>query len=82
MKYYIAFYMAAWIISLAKLYYPSINFLASIESNSVLVRRKFLGWVIAAPAFAIMTPFLFPVSLSDRASKVFIVAFCDKALGK
>ena len=82
MKYFLAFYIAAWIISLAKLYYPSISLLAAIESSSVLVRRKFLGWVIAAVAFAIMTPFLFPVSLSDRATRVFIVAFCDKALEK
>ena len=82
MKYFLAFYTAAWIISLAKLYHPSISLLAAIESSSVLVRRKFLGWVIAAVAFAIMTPFLFPVSLSDRATRVFIVAFCDKALEK
>jgi hypothetical protein len=82
MKYFLAFYIAAWVISLAKLYYPSIRLLAAIESSSVLVRRKFLGWVIAAVAFAIMTPFLFPVSLSDRATRVFIVAFCDKALEK
>ena len=82
MKYFLAFYTAAWVISLAKLYYPSIRLLAAIESSSVLVRRKFLGWVVAALAFAIMTPFLFPVSLSNRATRVFIVAFCDKALEK
>tara|TARA_R100000742_G_C4252458_1_gene70638 strand:+ start:531 stop:779 length:249 start_codon:yes stop_codon:yes gene_type:complete len=82
MKYFIAFYTAAWIISMMKLYYPSIKTLKEVESNSVLVRNQFLGWMVAAPAFAIGTPLLFPISLSNRATKEFIVAFCDKALEK
>ena len=80
MKYFIAFYVAAWIISMMKLYYPSIKTLKEVESNSVLVRNQFLGWLVAAPAFAIGTPLLFPISLSNTATKQFIVAFCDRAL--
>jgi hypothetical protein len=81
MKYYIAFYIAAWILSLAKLYYPSIRFLKSIESDSVLVRQEKIGWAVAIVGFGIATPLTFPVALSDKLSRVFIVAFCDKALG-
>ncbi len=80
MKYFIAFYIAAWIISLMKLYYPSIKTLKAIESNSILVRNQFLGWLVAASAFAIGTPLLFPITLSNTATKQFIVAFCDRAL--
>ena len=80
MKYFVAFYVAAWIISMMKLYYPSIKTLKEVDSNSVLVRNQFLGWLVAAPAFAIGTPLLFPITLSNKATKQFIVAFCDRAL--
>ena len=80
MKYFIAFYIAAWIISLIKLYYPSIKTLKAIESNNILVKNEFLGWIVAASAFAIGTPLLFPITLSNTATKQFIVAFCDRAL--
>ena len=82
MKYFIAFYVAAWIISMMKLYYPSIKTLKEVDSNSVLVRNQFLGWLVAAPAFAIGTPLFFPIALSNTATKQFIVAFCDRALEK
>ena len=80
MKYFIAFYIAAWIICLMKLYYPSIKTLKAVDSNSILVRNQFLGWLVAAPAFALGTPLFFPIALSNRATKQFIVAFCDRAL--
>jgi hypothetical protein len=82
MKYFIAFYISAWIISLAKLYYPSIKFLKAVGSESVLVRNEFLGWIVAVSAFGVGTLLLFPISLSNSASKQFIVAFCDRALEK
>jgi hypothetical protein len=82
MKYFIAFYISAWIISLAKLYYPSLKLLKTVESESVLVRNEFLGWIIAVLAFGVGTFVLFPIALSNSASKQFIVAFCDRALEK
>ena len=80
MKTFFALYIAAWILSVAKLYYPSIRFLKSIDSDSILVKREGLGWAIAIVGFGIATPLTFPISLSDKLSKEFIVAFCDKAL--
>ena len=80
MKTFFAFYIAAWILSVAKLYYPSIRFLKRIESDSILVRQEKIGWCIAIVGFGIATPLTFPIALSDKLSKEFIVAFCDKAL--
>ena len=80
MKYFIAFYIAGWVVSLARLYYPSIRFLKSVESSSVLVQREKLGWAIAILGFGIATPLTLPIALSDKLSKEFVVAFCDKAL--
>jgi hypothetical protein len=81
MKTFLAFYIAAWMLSLAKLYYPSLRFLKSVDSDSVLVRQEKLGWFVAIVGFGLATPATFPIALSDRLSKEFIVAFCDKALG-
>ena len=80
MKYFIAFYIAGWVVSLARLYYPSIRFLKSVESSNVLVQREKLGWAIAILGFGIATPLTLPIALSDKLSKEFVVAFCDKAL--
>ena len=80
MKYFIAFYIAGWVVSLVRLYYPSIRFLKSVESSNVLVQREKLGWAIAILGFGIATPLTLPIALSDKLSKEFIVAFCDKAL--
>lgn len=80
MKYFLAFYIAGWVVSLARLYYPSIRFLKSVESNNVLVQREKLGWAIAILGFGIATPLTLPIALSDKLSKEFVVAFCDKAL--
>ena len=80
MKYFMAFYIATWIFAMAKLYYPSVRFLKSVDSDSVLVRREKLGWFVASIGFAIAVPLLLPISLSDKYSKEFIVAFCDRAL--
>ena len=80
MKYFLAFYIAGWIISLARLYYPSIRFLKSVESTNVLVQREKLGWAVAILGFGMATPLTLPIALSDKLSKEFIVAFCDKAL--
>lgn len=81
MKTFLALYIAAWILSVAKLYYPSLRFLKSVESDSVLVRQEKLGWFVAIVGFGLTTPLTFPIALSDKLSKEFIVAFCDKALG-
>ncbi len=81
MKYFIAFYIAAWIMSLAKLYYPSIRFLKGIGSDTVLVRLEGTGWFVASIGFGIATPLLFPIALSPKLSREFIIAFCDRALG-
>ena len=80
MKYFLAFYIAGWIISLARLYYPSIRFLKSVESTNVLVQREKLGWAVAILGFGMATPLTLPIALSDKLSREFIVAFCDKAL--
>ena len=80
MKTFFALYIAAWILSVAKLYYPSIRFLKSVGSDSILVRQEKLGWFVAIIGFGVTTPITFPVALSDKLSKEFIVAFCDKAL--
>jgi len=80
MKYFIAFYIAGWVVSLVRLYYPSIRFLKSVESSNVLVQREKLGWAIAILGFGIATPLTLPIALSDKLSKEFVVAFCDKAL--
>ena len=80
MKYFIAFYIAGWIISLARLYYPSIRFLKRIESDSILVTQEKIGWAMAILGFGMATPLTLPIALSDKLSKEFIVAFCDKAL--
>jgi len=80
MKYFLAFYIAGWVISLARLYYPSIRFLKSVESTNILVQREKLGWAIAILGFGMATPLTLPIALSDKLSKEFIVAFCDKAL--
>ena len=80
MKYFLAFYIAGWVISLARLYYPSIRFLKSVESTNVLVQREKLGWAVAILGFGMATPLTLPIALSDKLSKEFIVAFCDKAL--
>ena len=80
MKYFLAFYIAGWIISLARLYYPSIRFLKSVESTNILVQREKLGWAVAILGFGMATPLTLPIALSDKLSKEFIVAFCDKAL--
>jgi hypothetical protein len=80
MKYFIAFYIAGWVVSLVRLYYPSIRFLKSVESGNVLVQREKLGWAIAILGFGIATPLTLPIALSDKLSKEFVVAFCDKAL--
>ncbi len=80
MKTFFALYIAAWILSVAKLYYPSIRFLKRIESDSILVRQEKIGWCIAIVGFGIATPLTFPIALSDKLSKEFIVSFCDKAL--
>lgn len=80
MKYFLAFYIAGWAVSLARLYYPSIRFLKSVESSNVLVQREKLGWAIAILGFGIATPLTLPIALSDKLSKEFVVAFCDKAL--
>ena len=82
MKYFLAFYLAAWIMSLLKLYYPSVRTLKQVDKESILVRREMLGWIVAGVGFLLVTPFTFPVSLSEKLSKEFIVAFCDKALEK
>ena len=55
MKYFIAFYIAGWVVSLVRLYYPSIRFLKSVESSNVLVQREKLGWAIAILGFGIAT---------------------------
>jgi len=80
MKTFFALYIAAWILSVAKLYYPSIRFLKSIDSDSILVKREGLGWAVAIVGFGIATPLTLPIALSDKLSREFIVAFCDKAL--
>ena len=80
MKYFLAFYIAGWVVSLARLYYPSIRFLKSVESTNILVQREKLGWAVAILGFGIATPLTLPIALSDKFSKEFIVAFCDKAL--
>ena len=80
MKYFVAFYIAGWVISLARLYYPSIRFLKSVESTNILVQREKLGWAVAILGFGMATPLTLPIALSDKLSKEFIVAFCDKAL--
>jgi hypothetical protein len=80
MKYFLAFYIAGWVISLARLYYPSIRFLKSVESTNILVQREKLGWAVAILGFGMATPLTLPIALSDKLSKEFIVAFCDKAL--
>jgi len=80
MKYFIAFYIAGWVVSLVRLYYPSIRFLKSVESSNILVQREKLGWAIAILGFGIATPLTLPIALSDKLSKEFVVAFCDKAL--
>ena len=80
MKYFLAFYIAGWIISLARLYYPSIRFLKSVESTNILVQREKLGWAVAILGFGMATPLTLPIALSDKLSREFIVAFCDKAL--
>tara|TARA_A100001011_G_scaffold394971_2_gene488650 strand:+ start:3234 stop:3485 length:252 start_codon:yes stop_codon:yes gene_type:complete len=79
-KYFIALYIAGWIFSVARLYYPSIRFLKSAGSDSALVKQEYLGWVVAIVGFGLTTPLTLPVALSDKLSKEFIVAFCDKAL--
>jgi hypothetical protein len=56
--------------------------LKAVGSESVLVRNEFLGWIVAVSAFGVGTLLLFPISLSNSASKQFIVAFCDRALEK
>ena len=66
MKTFIALYIAAWILSVAKLYYPSIRFLKSVDSDSILVRQEKLGWAVAIIGFGIATPATFPVALSDK----------------
>jgi len=80
MKYFLAFYIAGWVISLARLYYPSIRFLKSVESTNILVQREKLGWAVAILGFGMATPLTLPIALSDKLSREFIVAFCDKAL--
>ena len=80
MKYLLAFYIAGWIISLARLYYPSIRFLKKFSSDSILVQREYVGWAVAIVGFGIATPLTLPIALSDKLSREFIVAFCDKAL--
>ena len=80
MKYFLAFYIAGWVISLARLYYPSIRFLKSVESTNILVQREKLGGAVAILGFGMATPLTLPIALSDKLSKEFIVAFCDKAL--
>jgi hypothetical protein len=80
MKTFLAFYIAAWILSVARLYYPSIRFLKKVSSDSILVRQEKLGWCVAIIGFGMATPLTFPIALSDKLSKEFIVAFCDKAL--
>jgi len=80
MKYFIAFYIAGWVLSLLRLYYPSIKFLKRFKIESILVEREYLGWFVAIIGFGIATPLTLPIALSDKLSKEFIVAFCDKAL--
>ncbi len=80
MKYFIALYIAGWILSVAKLYYPSVAFLKSVDSDSILVKQEYFSWVVATIAFGMATPLLLPIALSDKLSKEFIVAFCDRAL--
>jgi uncharacterized membrane protein len=80
MKYFIAFYIAGWILSLVRLYYPSIKFLKRFKIESILVEREYLGWFVAIIGFGVATPLTLPIALSDKLSKEFIVAFCDRAL--
>jgi hypothetical protein len=80
MKYFIAFYIAGWVLSLLRLYYPSIKFLKRFKIESILVEREYLGWFVAIIGFGIATPLTLPIALSDKLSKEFIVAFCDRAL--
>jgi uncharacterized membrane protein len=80
MKYFIAFYIAGWVLSLVRLYYPSIKFLKRFKIESILVEREYLGWFVAIIGFGVATPLTLPIALSDKLSKEFIVAFCDRAL--
>jgi hypothetical protein len=80
MKYFIAFYIAGWVLSLLRLYYPSIKFLKRFKIESILVEREYVGWFVAIIGFGIATPLTLPIALSDKLSKEFIVAFCDRAL--
>jgi hypothetical protein len=80
MKYFIAFYIAGWALSLIRLYYPSIKFLKRFKIESILVEREYSGWFVAIIGFGIATPLTLPIALSDKLSKEFVVAFCDRAL--
>ena len=80
MEYFLAFYIAAIIFCMARLYFPAYRFMAKIFPESMLIKHKILGFVITLMLFILAAPILLVVAFSDKYTESFIVTYIDEIL--
>ena len=80
MEYFLAFYIAAIIFCMARLYFPAYRFMAKVFPESMLIKYKVLGFVITLVLFTLAAPILLVIAFSDKYTENFIVTYIDEIL--
>jgi hypothetical protein len=75
LKGFIAFYVSGVVMSYWKLYFPSMALLKAVNEKSVILRYRWVCFVVWFFGATISLPFLVPALLFDSIGEKFIISY-------